>query len=61
MSDRINKSVAIAGAIVGTVVAIEGIYDRWCARRRAKENQAHDQRIKDLQDRLDKLEKAKGS
>ena len=46
-----------AAVAVGILVSVEGLYDRYVTRRRNRELELRDQQIKDLQDRLAKLEK----
>lgn len=48
-----------AAVALGIVATLETIYDRYIQRKRAKENTANDQRIRDLEFRLAKLERAK--
>ena len=57
--DDAAKGIGIASAIAGVVSIAATVYDQYCARKRNREVQDKDAKIRDLEQRLSKLEEAK--
>jgi flagellar motility protein MotE (MotC chaperone) len=59
--DDVGKTIGIATAIFGIFSVISTLYDQYCTRRRNRELDERDKKIRDLEERLAVLEaKRKG-